>query len=122
MVSGLSYSNKKKLENLSYDITDGSDFFIVKICKLFFALFVAIGNIHYDNEIEKLQEANKKLKDQARKILAHSQDVSAVLRNQDFDVLETTLFEYENSLNTAKSFVENVAKDIGLSVDEQISK
>lgn len=118
----LSYLNKKKLENLIYDITDGSDFFIVKICKLFFALFVAIGNIHYDNEIEKLQEANKKLKDQARKIMAHSQDVSAVLRNQDFDVLETTLCEYENSLNTAKMFVENIAKNIGLSVDEQISK
>ena len=117
----LSYLNKKKLENLIYDITDGSDFFIVKICKLFFALFVAIGNIHYDNEIEKLQLANKSLKESARKVMNQSNDVSAILRSRQLESIEQALTEYETVLESAKSFIENTTRQLGLIAIQETS-
>ena len=118
----LSYLNKKKLENLIYDITDGSDFFIVKICKLFFALFVAIGNIHYDNEIEKLQLANKSLKESARKVMNQSNDVSAILRSRQLESIEQALTEYETVLESAKSFIENTTRQLGLIAIQETSR
>ena len=80
--------NKKRLQDLIYDITDSTDFFIVKVVKLFIALFVAINNARYENHLEVLQEANRQLKAQAKKIMQQSNDVSAVLRLKDFESIE----------------------------------
>ena len=74
--------NKKRLEDLIYDITDSTDFFIVKVVKLFVALFVALGNARFENHIEELQEANRQLKAQARKVMQQSNDVSQTLKSK----------------------------------------
>ncbi len=117
-----SHLNKKRLEDLIYDITDGSDFFIVKIFKLFIALFMAIGNIHYDNEIEKLQLANKSLKESARKVMNQSNDVSAILRSRQLESIEQALTEYETVLESAKSFIENTTRQLGLIAIQETSR
>lgn len=103
--------NKKRLEDLIYDITDGTDFFIVKVVKLFIALFVALGNARYENYLEELQEANKQLKAQAKKVIQQSNDVSQALKTKDLDNIETVLLEYEKNLSNITLFIHQSVKE-----------
>lgn len=109
-----SYSNKKRLADLIYDITNNTDFFIVKIFKLFVALALTVDNIRYDNEVERLQQANRKLKDQAREVMSQSKEVSAVLRTRQLDAIEQALTEYETALEAAKCVIAEKTREFSL--------
>ena len=109
-----SHLNKKRLESLIYDITQSSDFLIVKLFKLIIALCMAVENVHHDKELDRLQQANKVLKEQAKKVMAQSEDVSAVLRQRDIDGIETALAEYEKTLENTMAFISNITKQAGL--------
>lgn len=117
-----SYSSKKRLADLIYDITNNSDFFIVKIFKLFVALALTVDNIRYDNEVERLQEANRKLKDQARDIMSQSKEISAVLRTRQLDAIEQTLTEYEIALENAKNLIADTTKGFDFNTDYVMCK
>ena len=97
-----------------YDITQSSDFLIVKLFKLIIALCMAVENVHHDKELDRLQQANKVLKEQAKKVMAQSGDVSAVLRQRDIDGIETALAEYEKTLENTMAFISNITKQAGL--------
>ena len=112
--------NKRRLNDLLFDITDSTDFLIVKLFKLFCALFVAIDNIRYEKEIERLQEVNNRLKAQAKEVMKQSADVSAVLKAKDFENIEKTLREYDKTLHLATSFIQTTAHTVGLYVDTDI--
>ena len=58
-----------------------------------------------NNEIEKLQEANKELKTQARNIMSLSNDVSSVLKTKQLDDIEHSLKAYETALENAETFI-----------------
>ena len=96
--------SRKHLNRLLNDIAYSNDFFIIKLFKLLFALFIAVNNIHYDNQVERLQEANTALKQQAKEIMQYSNDVSAALRAKEIDNIEKVLSDYEAVLEEAKSF------------------
>jgi hypothetical protein len=117
-----SYLNKKRLEDLIFDITDGSEFFIIKLFKLLAALFIAIDNIQYEKEVERLQEANRVLKQQAKEIMKQSGDVSAVLRSKELDDIERALANYEDALEKAKTFVDDVTRYAGLTANQEIGR
>ena len=104
--------NKKRLEDLIYDITDSTDFFIVKIFKLFVALFVAIGNARFETHLEELQEANRQLKAQAKKVMQQSNDVSQTLKSKDFDNIETALHEYEYRLTSLSAYIKRTVNEV----------
>ncbi len=104
--------NKKRLEDLIYDITDSTDFFIVKVVKLFIALFVALGNARFENHIEELQEANRQLKAQAKMIMQQSNDVSQTLKEKDIAKITTALHEYENRLTTLSAYIERTVNEV----------
>lgn len=104
--------NKKRLQDLIYDITDSTDFFIVKIFKLFIALFVAIGNAKHENHLEELQEANRQLKAQAKKVMQQSNDVSQTLKTKDFDNIESALSDYEKRLKTLSAYINRTVNDV----------
>ena len=106
--------NKKRLEDLIFDITEGSDLLIIKIVKLFVALFVAIDNIKYDNELEKLQKANKELKQQAREVMAQSNDASKVLRGKDLENIEKAMKKYDEALGRAMEYVKSAVNMLGV--------
>ena len=97
--------SRKHLNRLLNDIAYSNDFFIIKLFKLLCALFIAVNNIHYDNQVERLQEANTALKQQAKEIMQYSNDVSAALRTKEIDNIEKVLSDYEAVLDEAKSFV-----------------
>lgn len=102
-----SYANKKRLHDLINDITVGTDLLIIKIIKLFIALFMAIDNVLYDNEIERLQEANRQLKQQAKEVMRESSSMATTLRTQDIENIEHSLEVYEESLINAKNLINN---------------
>ena len=104
--------NKKRLEDLIYDITDSTDFFIVKIFKLFIALFVAIGNARFETRLEELQEANRQLKAQGKKVMQQSNDVSQTLKSKDFDNIETALHEYEYRLTSLSAYIKRTVNEV----------
>jgi len=114
--------NKKRLQDLIYDITDSTDFFIVKIVKLFIALFVAIGNARYENHLEELQEANRQLKAQAKKVMQQSNDVSQTLKTKDFDNIESALSEYNKILNSTMEYIQTTARTVGLHIENENSR
>lgn len=117
-----SYINTKRLEDLIFDITEGSDFFIIKLFKLVAALFVAIDNIQYEKEVERLQEANRVLKQQAKEIMSQSSDVSAVLRSKELDDIERALSNYEVALEKAKMFVDDITKCANLTTNHDTER
>ena len=117
-----SYLNKKRLEDLIFDITEGSDFFLIKLFKLVAALFVAIDNIQYEKEVERLQEANRVLKQQAKEIMSQSSDVSTVLRSKQLDDIERALANYEDALEKAKSFVDDITRCAGLITNYEMGR
>lgn len=117
-----SYLNKKRLEDLIFDITEGSDFFLIKLFKLVAALFVAIDNIQYEKEVERLQEANRVLKQQAKEIMSQSSDVSTVLRSKQLDDIERALANYEDALEKAKSFVDDITRCAGLTTNYEMGR
>lgn len=104
--------NKKRLEDLIYDITDSTDFFLVKVVKLFIALFVTLGNARYENYLEELQEANKQLKAQAKKVMQQSNDVSQTLKTKDFDNIEIALHEYEYHLTSLSAYIQRTVNEV----------
>ena len=104
--------NKKRLQDLIYDITDSTDFFLVKVVKLFIALFVAIGNARFETHLEELQEANRQLKAQAKKVMQQSNDVSQTLKLKDFDNIETALHEYEYRLTSLRAYIQQTVNEV----------
>ena len=104
--------NKKRLQDLIYDITDSTDFFLVKVVKLFIALFVAIGNARFETHLEELQEANRQLKAQAKKVMQQSNDVSQTLKLKDFDNIETALHEYEYRLTSLRAYIKQTVNEV----------
>ena len=104
--------NKKRLQDLIYDITDSTDFFLVKVVKLFIALFVAIGNARFETHLEELQEANRQLKAQAKKVMQQSNDVSQTLKLKDFDKIETALHEYEYRLTSLRAYIQQTVNEV----------
>ena len=84
----------------------------MKIVKLFMALTMAVRNVQYENEVERLQEANKTLKQQAQAVMVRSSDVSAVLRTKDLDDIEQALQEYEAALKDAVFLVNDTVKNV----------
>lgn len=96
--------------------------FTFKLFKLFVALFVAIDNIKYDNELEKLQRANQELKQQVREVMAQSGDVSQVLREKDLDAIEKVLREYDESICSAMQCVESAVNVLGVEIGQNIGR
>lgn len=109
--------NKKRLEDVVFDITEGSDFFIIKLFKLVAALFLALDNIQYEKEVERLQEANRVLKQQAKAIMNQSSDVADVLRSKELDDIESALLNYENALKNVEIFINQKMNELNIGVE-----
>ncbi len=105
-----SYLEKKMIASILNEIANSTDFIIIKAFKLLQVLFIAISNFHHENEIEKLQEANNELKNQARNIMSLSNDVSSVLKTKQLDDIEQSLKSYEIALENAETFINEKMK------------
>jgi len=114
--------NKKKLARTLNDIAYGTDFLIVKLIKLFTALFMVLDNVRYENQIEELQEANRKLKETAISVMQESKEASGVLRNKDVTDIEQTLIDYELTLEKATNFINIASKQAGLHLQDTIER
>ena len=99
------------------EIANSTDFIIIKAFKLLQVLFIAISNFHHENEIEKLQEANKQLKNQARNIMSLSNEVSSVLKTKQLDDIEQSLKQYEITLENAEIFINEKMKALDIVID-----
>ena len=75
---------------------------------------MAIDNIKYDNELEKLQRANKELKQQAREVMSISNDVSKVWRGKDLEDIEKALTRYDEVVGNATRFIETTVHMLGV--------
>lgn len=105
-----SYLEKKMIASILNEIANSTDFIIIKAFKLLQVLFIAISNFHHEKEIEKLQEANKELKNQARNIMSLSNDVSSILKTKQLDDIEQSLKAYETALENAETFINEKMK------------
>ena len=112
--------NKEHLSRLIYDITEGTDILLVKLIKLFVALFVAIKNIQYEKQLEELQQANNELKQQARKAMARSSEVSKILQSKDLYGIEKALKEYDKNLSNTTQFIYNLVHTLGIELEVNI--
>ena len=107
--------SRKYLTAILNDIAYGNDFFIVKLFKLVFAMFVAVESATREREVKRLQEKNQQIKALAKNIVSESQTVGEHLRNKDIENIEMILREYEqllqNSLITINSDHHSLAND-----------
>lgn len=93
--------SRKRLKNILNSITYSNDFFIIKMFKLIFALFVAIETQSLENNVQELQKRNQEIKVQAKQIIADGQIFGDKLRNKDLDMIEQSLVEYEKQLKNS---------------------
>jgi hypothetical protein len=108
---------KKRIASILNEIVNSTDFIMIKAFKLLQVLFIAISNFHHENEIEKLQKANKELKTQARNIMTLSNDVSSVLKTKQLDDIEQSLKAYETALENAETFINEKMKALDIVID-----
>ena len=90
--------NRKRLKALLRDIAYGNDFFIIKLFKLAFALFVAVGSSSAEHEVRRLEEANRQIKSISKKVMSDSKSVGDVLRTCEVEEIENVLKTYEKQL------------------------
>ena len=111
--------NKKKLTRTIDDIIYGTDFLVVKFIKLCAALFMLLDNVRYENQVEELQEANRRLKETARSVMQESAEVSTTLRLRDIEHISEAIQTYENKLNATVEFInETIGKIHNLDMGE----
>ena len=103
--------NKKQLSRLLFDITEGTDILLIKLIKLFVALFLAIKNIKYEKQLEDLQKANKLLKQQAKDIINQSETTASVLKDRDLERIQNALKSYEVALNNAIQLIHTTMQE-----------
>ena len=90
--------SRKYLTAILNDIAYSNDFFIIKLFKLVFAMFVALESATREREVQRLQEKNQQIKALAKNIVSESQTVGEHLRNKDIENIERILSEYEHLL------------------------
>ena len=107
--------SRKYLTAILNDIAYSNDFFIIKLFKLVFAMFVAVESATREREVKRLQEKNQQIKALAKNIVSESQTVGEHLRNKDIENIEMILRDYEqlleNSLITINSDHQSLAND-----------
>ncbi len=103
--------NKKQLSRLIFDITEGTDILLIKLIKLFVALFLVIKNIQYEKQLEDLQKANKLLKQQSKDIINQSETTASVLKNRDLERIQNALKSYEVALNNAIQLIHTTMQE-----------
>lgn len=103
-------ADKQKISALLDDIFGINDFLIIKLCKVVAVLFLVLRQENRETEIIRLQEANKKIKEQAKKIMEQSGIVSAKLRDRDIIGITSCLTDYENTLTETIRFLDHVAQ------------
>ncbi|MBQ8794846.1 MAG: hypothetical protein IJZ54_00310 [Clostridia bacterium] len=90
--------SRKRLKRILNNITYSNDFFIIKMFKLVFALFIAIETKSLEQDVQELQKKNQEIKIQAKQIITDGQTIGDKLRNKDLDMIEQSLIEYEKQL------------------------
>lgn len=103
--------SRKRLNAMLTDLAYSNEFFLIKLVKLVCALFLAIDNARYENQVERLHEASTALKQQAKEIMQQSNHVSSVLRTKELDSIEKTLANYDTALQNAKRFILNPSRE-----------
>ncbi len=100
--------SRKRLRNILNSIIYSNDFFIIKMFKLLFALFVVAESKSLENEVQELQKKNQEIKAQAKQIIADGQNIGDKLRNKDLDMIEQILTEYENQLEKSIQSINDI--------------
>lgn len=100
--------SRKRLRNILNSIIYSNDFFIIKMFKLLFALFVVAESKSLENEVQELQKKNQEIKAQAKQIIADGQNIGDKLRNKDLDMIEQVLTEYENQLEKSIQSINDI--------------
>lgn len=90
--------SRKRLKALLQDIAYGNDFFIIKMFKLAFALFVALDSSSAEREVRRLEKANKQIKGISKKVMSDSKSLGGVLRSGEIEEIENVLKTYEKQL------------------------
>ncbi len=98
----------KRLKSLLREISYSNDFFIVKLFKLAFALFVALDTSVAEHEARKLEEANKQIKEMSKKVMSESKAVGAVFRAGEIEEIKTVLQDYESQLAQSVERIQSI--------------
>lgn len=100
--------SRKRLKSILNNITYSNDFFIIKMFKLMFALFIAIETKTLEKDVQELQKKNQEIKSQVKQIIADGQTIGDKLRNKDLDMIEHVLTEYENQLEKSIQSINDI--------------
>ena len=101
--------SRKRLKSILNNIAYSNDFFIIKMFKLVFALFIAIETKSLEQDVQELQKRNQEIKAQAKQIIADGQTIGDKLRNKDLDMIEQVLTEYENQLEQSLQNINDIS-------------
>ena len=101
-------ANTEKINALISSIIFDFDFLIVKVVKLFSLFRHFIKGKTLENEIDRLQNENRQMKETAKEIMGMSKDVGDVLRNREYDKMTETIERYETALSSAIGAINNI--------------
>ena len=98
--------DKRRVSELLYDVSDRSQFFLVRLVKLIAAICMQIKVRFLEKEQERLEKANQRLKALAKEMVRESQNMSEALKSKDLDRVENAINEWNSAIMSLDSSIE----------------
>lgn len=95
------HSDRRQLEQLSYDIAFRNQNFIIQLLRYAFMLVLIFKADASEREVRKLQEKNKQFKQSVQEVMEQSQKAGTALRSKDLDKIESAFSDYNKQLMNA---------------------
>lgn len=105
-------ANQSKVNALLNSLLFDSDFFIIKVAKLFSLMYHYVKGKNLDYEVKSLQKSHIKLKSEAKQVLALTDDTATELRNAEYDRLAQSLNDFENAVERSMGIIKHIQEQV----------
>ena len=99
--------DQERLNRLFNSVFADNGFILTRLFRLISALFLKFKVDREEQQLQHLQELNKQLKENAKRVCTASQTTAEALKSRDFEGIYTNLNEWENTLKTVSMTLEN---------------
>ena len=100
-------SDQERLRDIFNSVFADNGFILFKLFRLISALFLKFKIDRQEQELKKLQEIHKQLKQNAKTVCNMSKTTAQALKSEDFEQIYKTLALWENTLKTVAMSIEN---------------
>ena len=99
--------DRKQLEKIFNSVFSNNGFIILRLFRLLSALFLKYKIDRQEEQLRKLQQLNKQLKENAKAVCNASKTTAQALKNKDIENIYATLEMWERALKAVNMSIKN---------------